>query len=269
MNYRDGFSLTVVRAASSPRKNCKENFSCFSGSSPDECSRSFTVLSETGFFGRFPPSWFLPRSRLELLSGSVFAVPSPVCGFWGGGTFSFSIVGFPKQKMMLYWKRSRKKDKAKTKETKMSDYFNSIDYQINLMLDHEQDLQDEYDRRLRDVREGVGDYVLLPEGDPWNLNDYEQDPSQPTSSTLAAMDSTSPKARRREPCTTSALTSDCGRRATTTRTSSRWSRTAGRSPNQWTTPNPSSAEEYFFRNLPCCKNTALYWNQPQTRKVSS
>lgn len=61
----------------------------------------------------------------------------------------------------------------------MSDYFNSIDYQINLMLDHEQDLQDEYDRRLRDVREGVGDYVLLPEGDPWKLNDYVQDP-QPT-----------------------------------------------------------------------------------------
>ena len=151
----------------------------------------------------------------------------------------------------------------------MSDYFNSIDYQINLMLDREQDLQDEYDRRLRDVREGVGDYVLLPEGDPWNLDDYEQDP-QPTN----ILDTCSHGFYIAEGAKTRTmyhLSPDlgCGRRVTTTRTSSRWSRTADRSPNQWTIPNPSSAEEYFFRNLPCFKNTALYWNQPQTRKVSS
>ena len=61
----------------------------------------------------------------------------------------------------------------------MSNYFNSIEHQINLMLDREQDLQDEQEQRLRDIHDGIGDYVLLPEGDPWNIDDYEQDP-QPT-----------------------------------------------------------------------------------------
>ena len=61
----------------------------------------------------------------------------------------------------------------------MSNYFNSIEHQINLMLDREQDLQDEQEQRLRDSQDGIGDYVLLPEGDPWNIDDYEQDP-QPT-----------------------------------------------------------------------------------------
>mgnify|MGYP003243774407 CR=1 FL=1 len=58
----------------------------------------------------------------------------------------------------------------------MSNYFNSIEHQINLMLDREQDLQDEQEQRLRDIHDGIGDYVLLPEGDPWNIDDYEQDP---------------------------------------------------------------------------------------------
>lgn len=61
----------------------------------------------------------------------------------------------------------------------MNNYFNSIEHQINLMLDREQDLQDEQEQRLRDIHDGIGDYVLLPEGDPWNIDDYEQDP-QPT-----------------------------------------------------------------------------------------
>lgn len=98
----------------------------------------------------------------------------PCVDFWAAELFCLRCR-FPKNEKNVILELFTQKEKAKTKDMKMS-YFNSLDYQINLMLDHEQDLQDDYDKRLQEVRDGIGDYVLLPEGDPWKLEDYEQNP---------------------------------------------------------------------------------------------
>lgn len=61
----------------------------------------------------------------------------------------------------------------------MTGYFSTPEYQLDLMLDRELDAERAHERRIEDLQGGVGDYVLMPEGDPDREEDYLQNP-QPT-----------------------------------------------------------------------------------------
>lgn len=61
----------------------------------------------------------------------------------------------------------------------MSDYYGSIEWQINLMLDREEDSAREREEILERLRGGDDGDVLLPEGDPDEIEDYVNCP-EPT-----------------------------------------------------------------------------------------
>lgn len=58
----------------------------------------------------------------------------------------------------------------------MSDYYGSIEHQINLMLDMEEDAAKEREKVLEALRDGRYGDVLLPEGDPDEIDDYVKCP---------------------------------------------------------------------------------------------
>lgn len=62
----------------------------------------------------------------------------------------------------------------------MSNYYGTVEYQIDLMLNRESDMEKEREQVIQRMRDGVDGDMLLPEGDPYKVEDYVRDP-HPTS----------------------------------------------------------------------------------------